>query len=311
MAAQMGGCALIIPQTAELYDQWPAALPERAELSEVPFFAQREYHCGPASLATTLRYAGIDISPDELVARVYLPARHGSLQAEMLAAPRTYGIVSYQLSPRFEDMLREVAAGNPVIVLQDFGVWPISVWHYAVVVGYERAKGEVILRSGSRKRLTMPFAVLEYVWKESDYWAMVSLAPGQIPATATEVDYAKALAAVARVSDPRTVARGYAAFLSRWPDDPAAAIAQGNALYSLGELKEAESVLRRALEHHSDSVPILNNLAQVLSDLGRNDEALPLIEKALATSGPFSAFAQETHELILRRISSSGGSSPR
>jgi hypothetical protein len=29
--------------------------------------------------------------------------------------------------------LREVAAGNPVIVLQDFGVWPVSIWHYSVV----------------------------------------------------------------------------------------------------------------------------------------------------------------------------------
>ena len=40
----------------------------------------------------------------------------------MLAAPRRYGMVSYQLAPRLENLLREVAAGIPVIVLQDYGV---------------------------------------------------------------------------------------------------------------------------------------------------------------------------------------------
>src|ERR1700674_2756578 len=151
-AALASGCALVIPQTVELHDAWPAALPEHVELADVPFLPQDEYQCGPSALATTLSYSGIAITPEDLVSQVYLPARRGSLQVEMLAAPRKYGIVSYALAPRFEDVLREVAAGNPVIVLQDFGVWPISIWHYSVVVGYDRSSGEVILRSGMKPR---------------------------------------------------------------------------------------------------------------------------------------------------------------
>src|SRR5205085_2278134 len=67
------GCALVVPQTAELMEQWPAALPERSELADVPFFADDGFLCGPSSLATTLRHAGAKVEPRDLVPEVYLP----------------------------------------------------------------------------------------------------------------------------------------------------------------------------------------------------------------------------------------------
>ena len=301
-AALASGCALVIPQTVELHDAWPTGLPAHVELADVPFLPQDEYQCGPAALATTLSYAGVKISPEDLVSQVYIPARRGSLQVEMLAAPRKYGIVSYKLAARFEDVLREVAAGNPVIVLQDFGVWPISIWHYSVVAGYDRTRGNVILRSGVNPRPPMPFAVLEYLWKESDYWAMVTPPPGRIPATATESEYAEAIAAMARVGDARAARTAYSAFLRRWPDNIAGSIGLANSHYALGELKDAESVLRQASESHPDSVPVLNNLAQTLSDEGRNEEALSVIDRAIVIPSPFAASAGETRETILQRI---------
>jgi hypothetical protein len=44
---------------------------------------------------------------------------------------------------------------------------------------------------------------------------------------------------------------------------------------ALGELKEAENALREAARREPDSLIILNNLAQTLSDQGRDEEALP------------------------------------
>ena len=294
---------MVIPQTAELHDAWPAALPDRIELADVPFFAQDEYQCGPAALAMTLRYAGVGITPDELVPQVYLPARKGSLQVEMLAAPRKHGIVSYALAPRLQDVLAEVAAGNPVIVLIDFGVWPISLWLYADVIGYERATGEAILRSGLHERLRMPLGVLEYLWKGSERWSMVTLPPGRIPATATEDGYAAAITAMARVGGPSATRKAYTAFLARWPGNVEGSIGLANSHYAAGELKEAEAVLRDASTRHPDSTPVLNNLAQVISDEGRNEEALAIIDKALEAPGAFAAQAGETRALIVRRIS--------
>lgn len=305
LSAWLSGCALLVPQTAALHEAWPAGLPDRIELGEVPFFPQKDYQCGPAALATTLVHFKVKVTPEELVEQVYVPARQGSLQVEMMAAPRRYGMVSYQLAPRFEDLLREVAAGLPVIVLQDYGVWPFSAWHYAVVAGYDHPKGELVLRSGEKQRLSLPFAVLEYTWKESNYWAMVAVPPDRIPVTATEAGYLASIVAMERVSKPHAAIMAYATFLKRWPDNLTASIGLANGHHTVGELSEAEAVLRRAADRHPDSVVALNNLAQTLSDQKRDDEALAIVERAVALGGPFAAAALETRELILRRIKGS------
>ncbi|HUN69617.1 MAG TPA: PA2778 family cysteine peptidase [Burkholderiales bacterium] len=300
-ASWLGGCALIVPQTEELRGAWPAGLPERTELTEVPFFPQQEYQCGPAALATVLANLKLKVVPEDLVKEVYLPARQGSLQVEMLAAPRRHGLVSYQLAPRFENLLREVAAGTPVIVLQDYGVWPFTLWHYAVVVGYDQETSEVFLRSGEKQRLRMPFAVLEYTWRDNGYWAMVVVPPDRVPVTAAEEDYLAAVLALERVGDPGAARSGYAALLGRWPENLGASIGLANSYYKLGDLRQAEAVLRRAAERHPDSTVVLNNLAQTLSDLGRDDEALRLIDRAIALGGPFADAARQTREAILRK----------
>jgi len=301
--ATLSGCASLVPQTMALRDNWPAGVAVRSELSETPFFPQQDYQCGPAALATTLRHAGVPVIPEELVKLVYIPARQGSLQVEMLAAPRRYNRVSYQLAPRFTDLLREVAAGNPVIVLQDNGVGPVANWHYAVVIGFDYPAGELILRSGENKRLTIPFTVFEYTWKKSDYWAMVTLPPERIPVTATEPGYLAAVIAMERSGEARAVILAYSALLARWPDNIAASIGLASQHHALGALAEAEVVLRQANVRHPESVAVLNNLAQVLSDRGRNDEALVLIERAVRLNdGPFAAEAGNTRILILQRM---------
>jgi hypothetical protein len=301
LCAALSGCASLVPQTMGLREAWPAGVPQRVELAEVPFFAQRDYQCGPAALATTLVHAGVKVTPEDLVSQVYLPGRQGSLQAEMQAAPRRHGMISYRIAPRFDDLLREVAAGNPVIVLQDNGLGPVSDWHYAVVAGFDYPAGELLLRSGERRRLPLPFTLLEYTWKKSGYWAMVTLPPGRIPATATESAYLEAIVAMARVGDSSAAVDAYTAFLDRWPGNVTASVALGNVHYEKGALEQAEAVLRRAAGRHPDSVLVLNNLAQTLSDRGRDDEALALIERALRADGPFAGAARQTREMILER----------
>jgi len=301
-AGLFSGCALIIPQSEEIRQNRPADLPATAELTEVPFFPQKEYECGPAALATSLVYFGAPVTPDDLVSQVYLPERKGSLQVEMIASARRNGMVAYLLAPRFVDMLREVAAGFPVVVLMDFGVWPVSIWHYAVVVGFDMQTSDVILRSGEKKRLLMPYGVLEYIWKESNYWAIVTAPPGKIPVTATEPQYLKAVIALENTGKKPAARDAYAAMLLRWPESLGAGIGLANVEYALGDLKGAESVLRRVVEKHPDQAVAYNNLAQTIFEQGRDAEALPLAERAVELGGPHAAAARETLEAITRRL---------
>jgi predicted double-glycine peptidase len=305
LATLVSGCASLLPQTRELARGVPPGLPEKAELTEVPFFPQLEYQCGPAALATVLTNAGAKTTPAELVPQVYLPDRKGSLQVEMLAAARRHGMVSYALAPRFEDMLREIAAGTPVIVLQNLGIFS-SGWHYAVAVGYDYPFGTLVLRSGTLERDTMPFAAHEAVWMRSGYWAMVAVPPDRIPATAEEKSWLNAIAAFERAGDTRGARVAYQTFIGRWPQNVNAHIGLANTHYTLGELAEAATVLREAARRDPESVVVLNNLAQTLSDLGRNEEALPYIERASAAGGPFAGAVQKTRETILERLGRKG-----
>lgn len=301
-ALLLSGCAAMLPQTTALRAAKPEQLPDRITLGNVPFIAQDDYQCGPAALAMAMAAAERHVAVDVLTHQVYLPARQGSLQADMIAAPRRHGLVSYRLAPRLEDVLREVAAGLPVIVLQDYGVWPVPAWHYAVVVGYDYPKGDVILHSGRKAAMAMPFAVLEYLWKHSDYWAMVVVPPQRLPATAAPDTYAEAIAALEQAGEPRAARIAYETVLGRWPDHDAAIIGLANAHYALGDLAAAEAVLRPAAVRHPDSVVLLNNLAQTLSDMGRQEEALAVIERAARLGGPFGAAVEETRGQIRRRM---------
>lgn len=297
----LSGCSTFIPQTVALRDAPPADLKPRVELSEVPFFPDGEYQCGPAALATVLAHQRVPVTPEQLVSQVYVPERKGSLQIEMLAAARRHGMVSYQLEPNMIGLLREVEAGNPVIVLQDLGISPFNKWHYAVVVGYDLQKEEVILRSGDKKRQVIPIGLHEFVWRKSEYWAMVAVPPERIPVTATELGWLSALAAFERVN-PQRARDGYNAFLVRWPNNVDAMIGLANAHYASGDLKQAEAVLRRAQQQSPDSAVVLNNLAQTLADQGRSAEALPLAERAVLAGGPFARTAIETRDSIRARL---------
>jgi hypothetical protein len=300
----LSGCAFMVPQTVALRTDWPAGVPERVELADVPFFPQADYQCGPASLATVLVHSGVAVHPDALVDQVWLPGRRGSLQVEMLATPRRHGRVSYRLAPRYADLLREVAAGHPVVVLQDVGMM-LPEWHYAVVNGYDYGTGTIFLRSGTEPREQMPFTAFERSWMKGGYWAMVVLPPGQVAATATEDRWLEALSALARGGDVGATVQAYAAALQRWPANLAAAIGLANHLHQRGSLGEAAEVLRGALQRHPDSAIVLNNLAQTLSDLGRHAEALALIARANDPQSPFAAEVRATRLQIEQRLHAS------
>lgn len=301
LLAALAGCTSLIPQTLALRGDWPAGVPQQVELVRVPFFSQDAYQCGPAALAMAMEHAGVPTRPDALVPEVWLPSRHGSLQLEMLATPRRHGLVSYRLAPSYPDLLREVAAGHPVVVLQDVGVL-IPEWHYAVVNGYDYATGTIYLRSGLQARQQMPFSYFERTWRAGDYWAMVVLPPDEVAATATEDGWLESLLGLARGGNVDATVRGYRAALERWPDSLPAAVGLGNHLHAQGELAQAARVLREALRRYPRSTILLNNLAQTLSDQGLHAEALVYVRRAEAVHGPFASEVRATRQLIEERL---------
>lgn len=298
----LGGCAST-PQTRAVLDAQKSSLPRHILLDKVPFFAQEDYQCGPAALAMSLSAAGLPATPETLTPQVYLPARQGSLQAEMLAAARRHGAIAYQLEPTLADVLIEVADGTPVIVLQNLGLSWYTVWHYAVVVGYDLDQEKIMLRSGRDRLQLLPMTTFEHTWARSGYWAMLTLPSGRMPTTANEMSFVSAVSAFERIGDPEHARISYLAALERWPGNLAAQIGVGNTAYKMKRLGEAEKVFRQAVQDHPDSVAALNNLAQTLADQQRYEEALPIARRAVSLGGALADVAKETLKAIEGKVS--------
>ena len=297
-AALLAGCAA--PQVSGLIERRPAGLPAAAEIASVPFFAQQDYQCGPASLAAVLRHAGREATPESLAPQVFLPGRKGSLQPEMLAGARRHGLVAFELAPRLESLLREIGAGTPVLVLQNLALDWAPQWHYAVAIGYDLDERVLVLRSGVTRRLVMSLDTFERTWARSGHWAMLALPPERLPDTAAELPYLAAVAALERVS-PTAARRGYETALARWPGSVAAELGWGNASYAMRDLAGAAAAYLRATLRHPASADAWNNLAQALIEMGSREEALAAARRAVALGGPRLRSYRETLEAILRQ----------
>ncbi|MES2957332.1 MAG: PA2778 family cysteine peptidase [Pseudomonadota bacterium] len=283
LASGLGGCAVFAdpPQSAALALSPPAGLVPQAELRAVPFFPQTPYHCGPAALATVLVHAGLPATPEQLADAVFLPSREGALQAEMLAASRRFGALAVQLSPQLVTLLSEIAAGNPVLVLQNLGLAFAPQWHYAVVVGYDLGARELVLRSGINERERMGFVLFERTWARGMHWAFVALPPGRLPATATEVDAVQAAIGFERVAAPALALRAYDSIVTRWPGNALAGLGQGNTRFAGGDLTGAAQAFERVASQH-DSAAAWHNLAVTRLQMGQREAARQAAWRALA-----------------------------
>ena len=257
-------------------------LPLVLELSETPFFTQEDYQCGPAALATILVASGLKLTPEELTTKIFLPQRQGSLQLELVSATRRYGRLPYVLDPDLSHIISELANNRPVILLQNLGMESYPIWHYAVLIGYDADREKLILRSGDQPRYIMSTAKFMHSWAFSEFWAMVVLRPGEMPAMVDEERYINDIAALERVSSPAVSARFYTAALAHWPENTLANFGLGNSQYALGDKLAAETSFRRVLALQPMHSAARNNLAYLLAQRGCKAAALDEIERGLA-----------------------------
>lgn len=290
----LSGCSHTLPRAA-----LPTGLPEQVELSDTPFYAQERYQCGPASLAMALGQRGMVVSPEELVAKVYLPERQGSVAPEMVATARSYGMVVYELPPTLDALLREVAAGNPVLVLQNLGLSWLPKWHYAVVVGYELERQQLILRSGLTERHQISLALFDRTWQRGKRWGITLLRPEQLPASGDYFRYMKAAYALEQTGQYAAALSAYQSGSERWPGESVVWLAQANLHYRLGHYVESEKTLRSALGHHPQSPQLWNNLAYALAEQGCRESAFAAVVCAIQLAPGEAGYVQSRGEIAM------------
>ena len=284
LAIVASGCASTTPRLTELV---PDRAPAKVELTSVPFFPQRDYQCGPAALATVLSASGRPVTPDELTPEVFVPQRQGSFAVELVAATRSRELLPYEIAPALDDAVAQLAAGRPVLILQNVGLrqWPL--WHFAVLVGYDAESNKVVLRSGTTEREVIGAKRFDRFWKRADRWGLVVLEPGDVPAAPDPTRYMHGAAGLEAVGHTSAARASYSSARDRWPDSAWPWVGLANLSYGEGALDQARHEYEEALARDPSNVAARNNLAETL-------EALGCVERARAEIARAQELAQGT-----------------
>jgi tetratricopeptide (TPR) repeat protein len=293
----LAGCAL----TGHPLDSpLPDHVPLRIHLTEIPFYAQAALQCGPAALAMALQSSGVDIRPDDLTAQVYTPGRKGSLQPELISAARRHRRLAYPIQG-LQCLFEALAAGRPVVVLQNLGLSWIPRWHYAVVVGYDLSRSQVILHTGKTADREVGLSTFDRTWRRADQWGLLVLPAGEMPVCAEEPAYLQAAQGLQQAGHAQEASRAFAAAVGQWPASTPAFMAWGNALYASGDPQAAADAFRQATLIDPGNGPAFNNLAHILAEQGSLEAAETAARRAIALGGPQVALFRQTLEEILNK----------
>ncbi len=266
-AGLLAGCA----------GEWPALTGsaretgDRALVANVPFFPQEGFQCGPAGMAMVLGWSGLDIKPQALDARM----KGASDPRRVLADyANHYGRLAYPITGT-QAMVTELAAGHPVLVVQNLGVESRPLWNCVVAIGFDRAANEVLAHAGDHANKRMSLRLFERLWADSEQWGLVVLKPGELPAAARQEDYVKAAYALQRAGRYWEAVLAYDAALATWSSDPTALMGLGASLYLLGDPLGAAEAYRAAALAAPDPTPARAALEQIATELGRAQMAIP------------------------------------
>ena len=284
-------------QTLNIRHKPPADIPLQQELVSTPFFPQQKYHCGPAALAMVINYRDIAVIPDELAPMIYVPGLKGSLQEELIAATRQYDLLPVRLDGELRSVLWEIAAGNPVLVMQNLGLDVLPKWHYAVAVGYDLSDQTIVLRSGLYERLVRSFSLFERTWKRAGYWSLAIVPPEVIPSTVKAEGYLNTVVEFEQTGRLAPAHRAYLSASNKWPANMLAQIGIGNTAYALGQYQKSELAYKKVLELTPQKAEVWNNLAYALVKQGKFTESMDAIDRALDIAPGNAGFLQSRSEL--------------
>jgi len=138
----------------------------------VPFHPQTTGQCGPASLASVLNLHGDPATPQEIAAHVLRPDLRGSLTLDLALWPRSRGFTTRWYAGSVQDIAVRVLQGQPLVVMLDQGLGPVSSNHFVVVTGH--APEAVLVHDSDKgpwQRMAWPRFLRQ--WERAGRWTLL------------------------------------------------------------------------------------------------------------------------------------------
>ncbi|PLX43510.1 MAG: hypothetical protein C0609_08075 [Deltaproteobacteria bacterium] len=271
------GCAAV---STELSDE---GLTQTANISPLYGFNQRENQCGPASLATILRWSGVpDATPEALLPTVYTPAKEGSFLHDIAGEIRAHGRLAHKIEPKLAALFREVESGHPVLVLENRGLSFSPLYHYSVLAGYDLTEETVTLYQGEETPAKEDLDTFSRTWARSGSQGLLALPPGELPADGGEGDILTSIIELEGAGQTGAALAGYKAFIRRFPKSWRGHFSLGGALYLSGESADGVKHLKAAAHLAPDRPEPLNNLALAAHGDGRLEDAVRYADEAIS-----------------------------
>jgi tetratricopeptide (TPR) repeat protein len=268
-------CATRTPVTDKL-----AKTKEHFRIKDVPVIKQEKYHCGPASLAMVMGFYGQKKTPDELAKGLFHEKLKGSTFSEMKARARQEGFLVLEIN-KFDDAIKEVKAGNPVIVLQNNGFRFFPMWHFSVLTGVDLRGPDVIVHDGDDEEDKDDMRLFERSFILGGRRSLLLLPPDHLSETTDEKSHVEAAAFLEALGNLKGGLLAYQKILSRWPQSQLAQIGVANTLYALGRKEDALKEIRIGSKLHPQSFQIWHNRAVMEAESGYKQKARESAKKAL------------------------------
>jgi tetratricopeptide (TPR) repeat protein len=257
--------------------------------------------CGAGALSTVLQHYGDAKTMQEWDAS--LPKTHGGVMTvDMLIAARQQGYEAQLVTGNRALVEEELLAGRPVILMLQVIFGPgktLDFFHYIVADGIDPQRGLIRTQFGDGHLRWVPVEKLEKTWSGGGHTAILIH-----PRTLNE-----ALRAAVALEDEGKVADAaaqYRALSKSHADSPLVWTNYGNAEMQLGANEEAERAFRKALQLDPESRDAMNNLAWLLYQQKRLDEAETLARKAASEPGPDVYLVLDTLARVLAAKGSCG-----
>lgn len=292
------GCSAT-PQTISVR-QNPPQVNESHQIGSVPFFPQKQFYCGPTTIAEIVSFYGKNTTPDDIAPMLFVPNKEGTFQIEMVASARSHGLLAYQDRGTLELLLKLLDDNTPVIVFQNLSIDWFPMWHYAVVKGYDLKEEKFYLHSGTIKNHETDFATFERTWRRGNFWLLAPVPPDKISHHFSSFVVARSAQDLMSVGQTRAGLVALETSTKVWPDYWLPYFLLGN-YYLDKQVSTSIKWFELGLSYSLNQAPYLNNYAYALKDTKQLDKALYYASKAKELA-PDNQDILDTHQSIKKLI---------